>query len=302
MTDKRRLLFVLQASTGAAHIRGIQIANYMRAFCGYSCEVILAAQFLLREYPTVADSIIVIVKYPENLCGGRPDFYESLKKRGNVLVVDVVDSFCHDATNPLINKNLGRVYDVFDLVIHCSKFQSDNFSRVFKKPISAVVLHQWDLAILYQIEYAANNIKSADKIYYRGSKAGLQLDTPHALDYVEIDYDSHDFTRMFLFQFHLSFRVRNSLDFLFKPCSKLAFSAATGAILISSRDPACVEVLGSNYGFFIENAAELQDLWVSIKRGDVDLERGRKLMSAACELLSPRSVCLSYATALKVVW
>lgn len=55
-----------------------------------------------------------------------------------------------------------------------------------------------------------------------------------------------------LFNFHYSMRKENSVQFLYKPSTKVSTAAAAGANIITSREPSAVELLGEDYPYYAE--------------------------------------------------
>jgi hypothetical protein len=202
------------------------------------------------EIDDIKDSIVIMCKHLI------PDAeIEILKKNNNKIVIDVVDEFIREETNVLDLYDYSKI----DGIISRIKKVVDDYQFL---PNLAVVYipHHWDIR-LQDVQPTIKNIN-----YKPALIANDLRDMPHLpylydnklIDFhMNISFDSYnEYIDIFKkYNFHYNVRETNSVNYKFKPASKLVTAAALNTPLITNYDWSLRDLIPEDYPFLIQDTS-----------------------------------------------
>ena len=224
------------------------------------------------ELATARDSILVFVKT------SRLHHLLLARARRNLLVLDVQDT--------LVFKRRLKSARFFDGILFRNGRQLADFGR--RETLCGVIPQHWDP------RYAPHRVPAGRfKAAYLGDRRSLAL-------FGEIDgvafIEGEFFHLAPQFNCHLSIREPGR-DFLYKPNLKVATAAACGAVLVTTRDVASVEMLGEDYPYYCEPDRASVEATLARARatcGGADWQRALSRLAAVRELTALDRVLSDY--------
>ncbi len=221
-TARRPVVFVKYFDKGSTVLGAHQMETALRE-AGVKSRTIYASQL-----GDVSDSILVFIKKGQvhHLLGARA--------RGNLLVLDVQDTLCFKRR--LKNRWL------YHGIIFRSQRPMDDYGNGSALPTKIYL--QWNP------NYRPNRVGDQE---FRLAYFGDPRSFGHwgQLDGVPCIPEQRFFEEAPNYNCHISIR-RAPREVLFKPTCKVSTAAACHANLITTRDAASVEVLGSDYPYYTE--------------------------------------------------
>ncbi len=231
---------VRQMGIGSSITRGYQMSRGILKN-GVFAELLDLAY--CEEIPSIRDSVIVFIK---NAFCDKRDFLYKWKEAGNVLIWDPLD-------------DLDRLKDdgdirLFDGALMPHRQSVERYAPHFSAGCrTRVVYHHWDprcrpnTAGRFRLAYLGD--PTPDNI-----RQGLVDHLPD-LEIVKLSASKdvklqNIFELMTGFSCHFSVRDENRPSFDFKPNAKLTFAAGMRANIITSREPANLELLDNLYPFY----------------------------------------------------
>lgn len=248
------LYVVTDFTSGSNIIKGLQVVETLKSK-GYDCSISTSVPKGIKNH------IIVFVGAMHEGHKLIPKDLIDLKRNKNKIVCDPVDYLCY--IERFFNVE-GHLYMECDGIIFPNKFSESKF-REFIKCKTTSIPHHFDT----KINHLAKHPREEFGVCYAGSPyRDPYLQNPPQWLQVNLNGNVHTSILDLLMTtpIHFSHRVHNTMDSLYKPCSKLAFAAATNSIFITSRDEAVVDVLGEDYPLYIdENIDNTTNLILSLK-------------------------------------
>lgn len=289
----KKIFFVGENYSGSNNLRGVQISQALKKHFDFDVPYVLKEHFLLNEFSSIKDSIIIFVGEPLFYCGNADNI--KLLNKNNVLIYDVIDNFCFEHTNPFINTDkLLNAYQYLDVIIHTNKTSKNQLEELLNNVKHIVIPHQWDFR---NEDIEIPNLININKAAYIGTvRSGFQLDYNSVNQYVDVYKDPLDINNNHLkYNIQVSFRKNNTLDFIYKPCTKLAMSSTFGSILLTSRDISVVDVVGDSYEFYIDSEQDLIDKMNLIREmSESKINHYRDNALAIKDYLSPKQTAKRY--------
>lgn len=180
--------------------------------------------------------------YPENLGEYRDCNIVFIKTSRLLHVTQARIQGCRtilDVHDTVIFKSRLKNQWLFDGLILRNTRAYQDYSRSGKN--DAEILLHWDP------RFSTNTAGDQDlRIAYLGDRRSLHLwDQIPGVEYIDSDY----FERSLAFNCHLSIRMPGK-ESLYKPAVKVSTAGACGAVLITTRDEASLELLGPDYPFY----------------------------------------------------
>jgi hypothetical protein len=188
---------------------------------------------------------------------------EEIRKRGNQVYADILDSFVWPEYNPLITKALSNLFELLDGMIVYSNYVSSILSSEFKNLKFRVIPHQWDNRYEFLGDFRRAK-KTNIRVVYSGYPEGFQLNYNDFSRHVDFVFDTKETTRQLNYRYHISYRNRDSLHALFKPAAKLATAAGVKALLFTSEDASAKEILGDAWPLYFSSKEEFFDKYDNI--------------------------------------
>lgn len=258
----KKIILVGNGFEGSYQLRGIQTSQALKKYCLVDAPYILRDQFL-KDISNIKNSIVIFVGEPLSLCNDERDFI-LLNRQGNILIYDIIDNFCFDHTNIIHNDRLLDAYKYLDVLIHPNTFSKIKTEDILTNCKHVTIPHQWDMR---NENIEVPDLINFNKAAYIGTVAsGLQLDINYIKDIVDV-YDAPQDVNTFHLKYNIqvSFRKKNNLSYLYKPCTKLAMASSFGSILLTSKEPSIVDIVGEAYNFYIDSEEDLKHKMELIK-------------------------------------
>lgn len=286
----RNLIFVGSTTSGACKMRGIQTSLALEKHYNINSPYILKETFL-ETFNNFKDSIIVFVGEPLHIVNF--EILDILQRNNNILVYDIIDNFCFNHTNIIHNPTLIQYYQYLDIFIHTNSYSKSKGEELLPRAEHIIIPHQWDID---NEDLLLPNIINTKVASYIGGLNGFQLDKNKLVGYVDV-YDNplEGNNQQSKYNIHSSFRANNTLDYYYKPCTKLAVASSFGAILLTSREESVVDIVGEAYEFYIENEDDFISKMNYIRDMSIDeIYHYRNNMKAVKEYLSPKQTAKRY--------
>lgn len=227
--------------------------------------------------------------------GLTPETLRTLKSQNNIIINNSIDDYCYVQTEDLDREVLA--YEEIDGIIFTNTYTRDYFLKAIN--INTVVIpHHYDKMFDYV------NIKKLKdfKVLYGGdikayreeiNKISKELNDPnwlcvnqHILSLIE------DLAK---YPCHISYRDDNSVDFYFKPGTKLASAAGSNSLIIMSRDKSHIDLI-EDYPLYVNSISEIKEKyelcksWYGTKKWDEMLG----LLKDVKHKTSIKTVCKTY--------
>ena len=260
---------VTDLTAGSNLVKGAVVYEYLK-------RANIDIELVLKTPIDAKNSIIVFVG---SLGVGHKlttDIIEILKSNNNKLVVDPVDSLCYIHFD-LVRESL--LYSFMDGVIFPNKFSESHFMQDLSCK-SITIPHHYDTKL------DSISIVKMNKfgVCYAGSS---YIDTyfQSKPDWLDLNFEGHTdsvLDMLIKYPVHFSHRDSNSIDFYFKPGTKLATASATNSVFVTSRDSAVVDILGEDYPLYIDSNVENTNKLISHLQSEYDkngLEAYSKLVT-----------------------
>lgn len=281
----RNIIFVGHSTSGACKMRGLQTVQALEKYNNIKSSYVLGSTFI-GIINDIKDSIIIFIGDPSQIVNSQ--MLEILNKNNNILVYDVIDNFCFDHTNIFYNNNLIDQYKYLDVIIHTNSYSKNKLEEYLRDIKHIIIPHQWDID---NEDLPIPNTVNTNIASYIGSLGGFQLDKNKLIGYIDIfnnPFNGND--QHSKYNIHSSFRSITTLDYFYKPCTKLAVASCFGALLITSREESVVDIVGESYEFYITNEDDFKNKIDKIRGMSLNqINHYRDNMLNIKEYLSPKS-------------
>jgi hypothetical protein len=291
----RNIIFVGHSTSGACKMRGVQTVQALEKYSSLKSSYILGNIFV-KEVNTIKNSVIIFVGEPLHIVDIQ--MLQTLHKNNNILIYDVIDNFCFEHTNLFYNNDLIDHYQNLDVIIHTNLYSKNKFEEYLRGVKHTVIPHQWDID---NENLLVPNITNTNIASYIGGLSGFQLDKNKLIGYVDVfDNPLDGNNQQSKYNIHSSFRSNLSLDYFYKPCTKLAISSCFGALLITSREESVVDIVGESYEFYVNNEDDFKNKIDKIRGMSMNqIHHYRDNMLNIKEYLSPKSTVDRYNKLIK---
>jgi hypothetical protein len=228
-----KIIFLVGAPKGVINLRGIQpsIAINRKG---------INSRVQVKKLPRDIDdkTLIIFVKYFP--------FSEVVKaiKKNCILLYDIVDE-----NKPFFLENEGKLCNG---VIFSNKKMVDDFKPLLSKNTkSFIIYHHWDS----RFKVPKRNNKELSLAYFGAipEKNALHFDK---FNIPVISNFSDHLKKAKRFNCFYSIRKKDSIEFLYKPSTKVSTAAGIGANIITSKEPSAVELLGEDYPYLTDSDFE----------------------------------------------
>lgn len=293
----KKIILVGGEPIGACQVRGYQTSQALKKYCSLNSIYVLHNQFI-NDIDNIKDTIIIFVGEPISYCRNVDNLIK-LRKNNNILIYDIIDNFCFKHTNPLINRGLIDAYQYLNVMLHPNKLSQYQLSILLSDTEHIFMPHQWDMRNEDITVY--ENVNTNKATYIGGIAGGFQLDIDKIKDYVDV-YEAPLDVNTYHLQYGVqtSFREKNSSEYFYKPCTKLAMASSFAAILLTSREPAVVDIVGEAYEFYIDSGSDLIDQMERIRSMSTDeINYYRYNTKSIKEYLSPKQNAKRYFKLIK---
>lgn len=215
---------------------------------------------------------------------------EQLKRRGNKIIPDILDSFCWDQYNPFKNNSLEILLNEMDGLIVYNEYTQNKIQEICPKLETYVIPHQWDNN--FQKFNNLNRVWTKQlKAVYSGTRDGFQDDPTKYSGYVDFFWDTKEFRMQEFYDIHLSFRKQNTVEALFKPAAKLATAVGTKSLFLTSSDKSVRTLLGDSWPFYADTSDKFEQTLDAILRGQKDcIDALNYLNTIVRNFLSPSNI------------
>ena len=293
----KNVILVGNGIEGSYQIRGVQTSQAIKKYCLVNNSYILRDQFL-KDIDSIKNSIVIFVGEPLSLCNDERDLI-LLNRHNNVLIYDIIDNFCFGHTNILYNDRLLDAYKYIDVLLHPNTLSKIKTEDILSNCKHIIMPHQWDMR---NENIETPGLININKAAYIGTvNGGLQLNINNIKDIVDV-YDAPQDVNTYHLKYNIqvSFRKKDNLNYLYKPCTKLAMASSFGAILLTSKEPAIVDVVGESYNFYINSEEELRHKMDIIKNMSMEeINHYRQNTLSIKDYLSPKSNAKRYFDLIK---
>lgn len=216
----RPVIFVKYYDKGSTHFGGHQVSDAL------GTRGVEADTRYAWELQGVRDSILVFIKT------SRIHHLAAARLRGNILVLDVMDTLCFKRR---IKNRL-----LYDGVIFRNERQRSDYA--VGRALNELILQQADP------RYRPNAADHSLRVGYFGVERSISLwNQIPGVDFFADDW----FAQSVRYNCHLSIR-EPAREMLYKPGTKVATAAVCNANLITTRDSSALELLGEDYPYFTE--------------------------------------------------
>jgi len=266
---------------GSRRMRGLNIAKMLG--CRYGN--------IEQDYKTIKNSnVIFIRRYPPFLSLSIINY---LKSNNNKLILDFLDS------SELTIKNEG----FFDLIITNNK----DMNRFFTTQ-THTIYHGWDSDLHQKIKLKPSNelkayfFGSPDKTHFYDNFSSLGIID---LKTLKGEYDVHNHENMdsVIYDGSINISIRKGYTSSgdhhvvlpeWETSTKVATAAMLDNLIISSKSPSSLEILGENYPYYADTLIELEEKLnkckQDIKNQSDDFFLSKNIMKRAKEMLSPEKL------------
>lgn len=230
---------------GSLMLKGFQLANYLEGEC-----VSLSTSDILK----IKDTNIILLG---NMSRGLNLSVENLihlKQNNNTIIIDPIDDLCYLSQTDLQSEL--EKYNNIDGVIYPNTYAQKYFSEYYPKGNQSIsIAHHYDDN--FNKIYIPKNRKF--DVVYGGNKYNNTFlnNSPHWLKTYFIknynDFKDNIFNILINSPLHFNHRFSNTIDYYFKPATKLAVSAACESPIITTSDKAYVDLLPEDYPLFIKS-------------------------------------------------
>lgn len=236
---KRIHFLVPNFHIGSAITRGCQISGQLNKLGIYSR--VFELDYRPKKLEQVKDSIFIIVKAASQ---NSADIFSILKKNGNILIWDPLDSLVELRSDPEAR--------MFDGVIFMNDQCIGETADYFRKDCRyGVVPHHWD-------KRCRVNHASRYKLLYFGDTTPENIAPEHIREIKNLHCLRCNSEQLFIdllqeirdYNCHFSVREDHSESFKYKPAVKLSFASATDSNIILSRDYSNLELLDASYPYY----------------------------------------------------
>jgi len=236
----KKIIFRSYNRRGSAVNRGEDISNRLK-INGYSSDYIVAAYNsvdVLNYWKKTYNSIIIFIKTHT------VEEVEILKSNNNIVILDIVDSVANS------------VYGINDIVQFCwdgvitPTVEMKNLINTINKNINSTFIpHHWDKKhLVYKDNYEKNSFRLA-YIGSLGHDGGLFYEKTIPNLHIVNDW-SEQTKKSAYYTCHYSVRPHNSLQFLYKPNTKISTAAAVESNIIHSYDLSALNLVPNDYPYF----------------------------------------------------
>lgn len=216
----RPIVFVKYYDKGSTEFGGHQVSDALE-MRGIRAETVYASELSRHR-----DSILVFIKT------SKIHHLAAAKLRGNLLVLDVMDTLCF--------KRRIKNRFLYDGIIFRNEKQRADYAA--PRAMNEMILQQADP------RYRPNTARDGLRIGYFGVERSITL----WKQIPGVDFYSGDWFGPSLdYNCHLSIR-EPAREVLYKPGTKVATAAACHANLITTRDSSALELLGEDYPYYTE--------------------------------------------------
>jgi hypothetical protein len=222
-----------------------------------------------------------------------PDYLARVRERNHV-VADLIDSICFPSDNPFFSPVTNLFLKRVDALVAHNKYTIEllRYYPDYAKHHYFLIPHQWNMEL-------ADGPPTTERIYrracYVGGPQDFQADASAFSDLIDFNFNVVKFRLQQRYDFQIQYRKADTLDFRFKPCTKLAAAADCNAFLVTSLDEAMVDILGRTYELFTESEPEIRAKLQMAMNFELDeLAYCRSLMRRVRDHLSPKTTARRY--------
>lgn len=289
------IVFIGAGDRGSYQMRGIQTVQAIEKYYGLK-TLYTSSSYFLDKINTIKNHIFIFVGEPIFHCQSINNLIKL--SENNILIYDVIDNFCFDQTNIFDNKALIEPYKHLTALIHPNSYSKIKAKEILPWINHVVIPHQWDIR---NENVSIPESHYINKAAYIGDLRGFRLDQDILKDYVHVINDPFSFNdKHTLYNIHISFRLDESKDYLYKPCTKLAISSCFKSILLCNNEEAIKDIVGDAYQFYIKSYQDVIDKmnWLrGMSQNDINYFRENTL--AIKDYLSPKQTANRYINLLK---
>tara|TARA_B100001057_G_C22837007_1_gene945556 strand:- start:1081 stop:2064 length:984 start_codon:yes stop_codon:yes gene_type:complete len=303
------------AKTTTDYLRGELIGKCLRKNHDYSNVIILDYNSLLQLYANkITNSIIFFVRLASLDQMKKLDNYISiLKSNNNYVIHDVCDfwNMCENNTNT--HMELSRE-NIMNCVIVSSSEYMKQYIKKYTKAKVVKILHQSDSRI--------NKVDNVNlQIQYLGSVEKLHL-SKKLVERLNINIrtfgeglksSGFEYYKKAERSIHISYiKKENTMYYHFCDTGKIYTALASNSIIICTKVPCYVELLGDDYEFFIKNGETEEEIFKNItnvyNKAKLVLNNEKKLFSyikkysKILEMLNLNNVVKKYDKLIKNIY
>jgi hypothetical protein len=295
--NKMSIIFLCKTPThGSTNFRGYQLVNEINARYPGLAEILIgddiakvldAEHQLLVPILTIGDGLWEYFDAPK---------LERLKKNGNLVYADILDSFCWPEYNPLLTNTHHELFSLLDGLIVYSQRVKAVLDGYFKAVDVRVIHHQWDREYNFFGDLK-REIRKNSRVIYSGTRDGFQLEQSEFSRHVDFVFNTKEKSTQLKYRHHISFRHSNSLHSLFKPAAKLATASAVKALLFTSEDASVRDILGSSWPLYFSSRGEFLEKYDHLMRApDLETSLLAYVENVIRQKLSPENIANEFVT------
>lgn len=232
---------------GSLLINGYQLSQYINNKVSSKC-----ACLDVNQISSLKDTHIVFLGTLTDGLGLNEEVLLKLKKQGNTTVINPIDDLCYKTEEELQREV--DMYNYVDGVIFPNKFAKEYFQETYNKSRQSTYLpHPYDS----KFDKLEINQTRPFKVVYGGSHYNNRiLNNPPS--WLEVNQTGHTDSVLQLLTnspIHFSHREDTSIDFYFKPSTKLSSASACEAVMIMSKDKSYIDLV-PDYPLYVDNTIE----------------------------------------------
>lgn len=228
-------------------VNGYQLSNYINKITPSKCLCLNIDEISSLENKNIIflGSLITGLKLNQ-------DILTKLKKQNNTIILNPIDDLCYKS-----DKQLQEEVDVFDNidgVVFPNEFVKDYFKDTYNKSNQSIVLpHPYDDTFNkmdinqsrpFKVSYVGS---SYENFILSNPPSWLTLDqTGNVNSIFQLLVDS---------PVHFSHRESNTIDFHFKPSSKLSVASSCNSPMIMSKDKSFIDLL-PDYPLYVNDSID----------------------------------------------
>jgi len=241
----QNVYFIIRDYWGSGVLRGFQVCRGMSEL-GWRSSV-LDIRTDKEWVAELKDTRIVFIKKAMKRIAA---ILQKLKDNNNILIWDPIDGFSS------LYKTVETQY--FHAVIAPNNYALEKWRSYFSNgTILKVIHHHWDtrlrpnrareFRLVYVGDVTPENI--SEELIKKAKdleivEFGTSKDSKEQQNLIE---------KVLSYNCHLSIRSEDTVDFCFKPNTKLSFASATNSNIILTRDKSNIELLDGSYPYYTES-------------------------------------------------
>ena len=296
--NKRKVIFRSWGDWGSTLFRGTIINNHLNKL-GYNSESYNYTKTIEND---IQDSIVVYLKFLNRKQNNFDREYEILKKNNNKIILDVIDSMTDDRylTENFYDIDYLFKYPLDGVLVSTTSLKNKLYS-IKSDWVVENIPHIWDP----RLKSFQRNLEK-DGYKFRLGYIG-KFDNRHDrgnLPYKDIS-DLNLVTKMDdsllklakNYTCHYSIRLENTLEYMYKPCTKVALASAVNSNIIHSRDKSLEGILPNDYPYLTDTDINSVKKMVEYAKETFNSEiwnTGLDMMKEVKHKTSVETVCNNY--------